>query len=202
MVGRRGRHFGARAQERVQTLAQWLNRAGEHAARWHTARFRNLTFDLIQMGELYAKVKAAEKARWLWLAIDPVRKTLPALHLGGRQAVDAYHLVHDLTVTAPRTWLWASLTISGRLRRFYGPLWHDLTLPTLHPPQHSLLRVFLRGQRITHTSAGDHHLQLRSKVCNCMARFIFVEVLRSLMTFFESTGLNDHFLSIGVSYTM
>jgi transposase-like protein len=68
-----------------ETLAQWLNRAGEHAARWHTAKFRNLTFDLIQMDELYAKVKEAEKARWLWLAIDPVSKTLPALHLGGRR---------------------------------------------------------------------------------------------------------------------
>lgn len=78
------------------TLAQWLNRAGEHAARWHIETFLNLTFDLIQMDELYAKVKEAEKARWLWLAIDPVSKTLPALHLGGRQAVDAYHLVHDL----------------------------------------------------------------------------------------------------------
>ncbi|MBN2305438.1 MAG: hypothetical protein JXQ72_13215 [Anaerolineae bacterium] len=79
-----------------EALAQWLNRASEHTARWHTARFRNLTFDLIQMDELYAKVKAAEKARWLWLSIDPVSKTLPALHLGGRQAVNAYYLVHNL----------------------------------------------------------------------------------------------------------
>jgi IS1 family transposase len=36
------------------------------------------------MDELYAKVKDEEKARWLWLAIDPVSKALPALHLGGR----------------------------------------------------------------------------------------------------------------------
>ena len=35
--------------------------------------------------------------RWLWLAIDPISKALPSLHLGGRKAEDAYALVHDLT---------------------------------------------------------------------------------------------------------
>ena len=79
-----------------ETLAQWLNRAGEHGAQWHAQMFLNLSFDLIQMDELYAKAKDEEKARWLWLAIDPVSKALPALHLGGRRAADAYHLVHDL----------------------------------------------------------------------------------------------------------
>ena len=78
------------------TLTTWLNRAGEHGARWHAMTFRNLTFDLIQMDELYAKVKAAETARWLWLGIDPVSKALPALHLGGRRGEDAYSLVHKL----------------------------------------------------------------------------------------------------------
>jgi len=78
------------------TLGKWLNRAGEHCARWHALTFRHLTFDLIQMDELYAKVKDADVARWLWLAIDPVSKALPALHLGGRRAEDAYSLVHEL----------------------------------------------------------------------------------------------------------
>jgi hypothetical protein len=35
-------------------------------------------------------------ARWLWLAIDPVSKVIPSLHLGGRTSGDAYALVHDL----------------------------------------------------------------------------------------------------------
>src|SRR5690606_34882603 len=38
-----------------ETLAQWLNRAGEHGQRLHAARFRDLKLDLIQMDELYAK---------------------------------------------------------------------------------------------------------------------------------------------------
>jgi transposase InsO family protein len=38
---------------------------GEHCARWHALTFCNLIFDLIQMDELYAKVKDADVARWL-----------------------------------------------------------------------------------------------------------------------------------------
>jgi transposase-like protein len=51
-----------------KTLAQWLTRAGEQPA-LHGQLSR---FELpIRMDELYAKVKDEEKARWLWLAIDP-----------------------------------------------------------------------------------------------------------------------------------
>jgi IS1 family transposase len=78
------------------TLRKWLNRAGKHGARWQALTFRNLTIDLIQMDELYAKVKDADGARGLWSVIDPVSKALPALHLGGRRSEDAYSLVHEL----------------------------------------------------------------------------------------------------------
>jgi IS1 family transposase len=79
-----------------ETIAQWLTRAGNHRHRLHVARFHDLRFALMQMDELYAKVKDEEKARWLWLAIDPVSKALPALPLGRRRAEDAYALVHEL----------------------------------------------------------------------------------------------------------
>ena len=78
------------------TLTRWLNRAGQHSASLHDTFFHDLNFALIQMDELYAKVRNHDKARWLWLAIDPVTKALPALHLGGRKADDAYALAHDL----------------------------------------------------------------------------------------------------------
>jgi IS1 family transposase len=45
---------------------------------------------------LYAKVRDSEQARWLWLAIDPVTKVIPSLHLGGRKNEDAYAVAHDL----------------------------------------------------------------------------------------------------------
>jgi IS1 family transposase/transposase-like protein len=77
------------------TLARWLNRMGEHSTGLHNVFFRNLVIALVQFDELYARVRTSEKARWLWLAIDPVSKALPALHLGGRTSADAYAVVHD-----------------------------------------------------------------------------------------------------------
>ena len=85
-----------RTGHKEETLAQWLNRMGEHSTRLHDLMFRELDLDLVQMDELYAKVRGTDATRWLWLAIDPVSKVLPTLHLGGRRAADAYALVHDL----------------------------------------------------------------------------------------------------------
>ncbi len=85
-----------RTGRKEETLTQWLNRMGEHSARWHDELFRDLDLGLVQMDELYAKVRGTDEARWLWLAIDPGSKALPSLHLGGRRAADAYALMHDL----------------------------------------------------------------------------------------------------------
>lgn len=77
------------------TLARWLTRMGVHSAGLHNVFFRDLGMALVQFDELYARVRSCEQARWLWLAIDPVSKALPALHLGGRKSEDAYAVVHD-----------------------------------------------------------------------------------------------------------
>lgn len=50
---------------------------------------------LVQFDELHARVRSSETARWVWLAIDPVSKALPALYLGGRKSEDGYAVVHD-----------------------------------------------------------------------------------------------------------
>lgn len=78
------------------TLARWLDRMGAHSAGFHDIFFRGLVLSLVQLDELHARVRDEQKARWLWLVIDPVSKALPALHLGGRKAEDAYAVVHDL----------------------------------------------------------------------------------------------------------
>ena len=78
------------------TIARWMTRMGQHSQGLHNHYFRGLTLALIQMDELYAKVRNKAKASWLWLAIDPVSKALPALHVGSRKASSAYALVHDL----------------------------------------------------------------------------------------------------------
>jgi transposase-like protein len=78
------------------TLARWLERMGTHSQSWHNYLFRNLVFTLVQMDELYTRVRATASACWLWLAIDPASKAILALHLGGRTKADAFALVHDL----------------------------------------------------------------------------------------------------------
>jgi transposase-like protein len=78
------------------TIARWLERMGSHSQAWHNHFFRNLVFTVIQMDELYTRVRQAASACWLWLAFDPVSKAIPALHVGGRTKNDAFALVHDL----------------------------------------------------------------------------------------------------------
>jgi len=78
------------------TIARWLERMGEHSQGLHNRLFRELMLSLVQLDELYAQVKDSEQARWLWLAIDPVTKVIPTLHLGGRKSEDAYAVAHDL----------------------------------------------------------------------------------------------------------
>jgi len=78
------------------TVSRWLERAGRQSAGWHSVLFQGLKLALVQMDELCVRVRGLEQRRWLWLAIDPVSKALPSLHLGARKAEDAYALVHDL----------------------------------------------------------------------------------------------------------
>jgi IS1 family transposase len=78
------------------TLARWLDRMGSHSQRWHNRLFRDLTFVVLQMDELYTRVRGIASPRWLWLAIDPVSKAIPSLHIGGRTKQDAFALTHDV----------------------------------------------------------------------------------------------------------
>lgn len=81
------------------TIARWLQRAGAHAQLWHHRYLRRLVPAILQLDELYARVRSITKARWLWLAIDPISKLIPALHLGGRKNEDAYTLLHQLKLS-------------------------------------------------------------------------------------------------------
>jgi len=77
------------------TISRWLERMGKHSSLLHNRIFRDLLLALVQMDELYCRVRRTGKM-WLWLAIDPVTKILPSLHLGNRKTVDALALTHDL----------------------------------------------------------------------------------------------------------
>ena len=71
-------------------------RAGVHSEHLHTLLFVQLTLPYLQVDELYAPVAGNRRKSWLWVAIEPVTKIIPAVHLGGRTNQDAYHFIHDL----------------------------------------------------------------------------------------------------------
>jgi transposase-like protein len=104
---------------RDATIARWLERMGEHSEGLHNILCRGLALKLVQLDELYAKVRDKELARWLWLAIDPVRKVIPALHLGGRKNEDAYAVVHDLKERLDPTCV-PNFTTDGLWSYFYA----------------------------------------------------------------------------------
>lgn len=118
------------------TIARWLERMGQHSQGLHNVLFRNLVLALVQLDELHAKVRDSEKAVWLWLAIDPVTKIIPSLHLGGRKREDACAVVHDLKQRLLATCIPAFLTdgcgaTSTRsqhtLGTGFGPSAHELS---------------------------------------------------------------------------
>ena len=83
------------------TVTRWLERMGRHSQRLHGRMFQQLIFPLLQLDELYARVRR-EGVQWLWVALDPVTKVIPTLHLGPRTTGAAMHFVHQVgQVLAP-----------------------------------------------------------------------------------------------------
>lgn len=77
------------------TVTRWLARMGRHSQRLHGRMFQQLVFPLLQLDELHARVRR-EGVQWLWVALDPVTKVIPTLHLGPRTTEAAMHFVHQL----------------------------------------------------------------------------------------------------------
>ena len=69
---------------RQATITIWLFRAGEHAHTLHEHFFCHLRLPHLQLDELRTRLRNASQVLWLWLAIDPLIKILPALELGPR----------------------------------------------------------------------------------------------------------------------
>jgi transposase-like protein len=91
----------ASAAERVfgyrqATITTWLTRAGKHAGTLHERSFRTLHIPRLQLDELRTRLRSAKQMLWLWLAIDPLTKILPVLHLGPRTQKMAHLLIHSL----------------------------------------------------------------------------------------------------------
>ena len=102
------------------TIARWLQRAGSHSQAWHHRYLRLLVPVVLQLDELHTRVRRVSKARWLWLAIDPLSKLIPALHLGGRTKQDAYTFLHQLKLSLKPDWV--PLFLSDGLRSYFYAL--------------------------------------------------------------------------------
>ncbi len=74
----------------------FLTRAGEHAQTLNERSFSNLRLPHLQLDELRTKLRSSQQALWLWLAIDPLTKILPVLHLGPRTQDMAHLVIHSL----------------------------------------------------------------------------------------------------------
>jgi transposase-like protein/IS1 family transposase len=81
-----------------RTVSRWLQRMGQHSVSWHDMLFRHLVIGFVQMDELYSRIRETASAVWVWLAIAPESRIIPAMHIGNRTALDAYTLVHDLKI--------------------------------------------------------------------------------------------------------
>jgi IS1 family transposase/transposase-like protein len=80
------------------TVTRWLLRAGQHSENLHNLLFVNLELDYLQVDELKAPI-VGDKENWLWVAIEPVTKIVPALHIGKRTTEEAMVFIHLLVLT-------------------------------------------------------------------------------------------------------
>jgi len=104
------------------TITRWLERVGRHSSTLHNRIFRDLFLALVQMDELYCRVRRTGKM-WLWLAIDPLTKILPSLHLGNRKNDDAMTLTHDLKLRLKPDCI-PVFTVDGLRAYFYSVTAH------------------------------------------------------------------------------
>ena len=81
---------------RQATITSWLSRAGSHAQTLHKHSFCNLQFPHLQLDELRTRLRSYTQVLWLWLAIDPLTKSIPVLYLGPRTQNTAHMVIHSL----------------------------------------------------------------------------------------------------------
>jgi len=77
---------------RESTLRTWLVRSGVQGRKLHERFFTGL--ELVHV--LWANVKQAEQAVWVWVVCDAKTKTVPVMQLGSRTQEMAYSVVHEL----------------------------------------------------------------------------------------------------------
>jgi IS1 family transposase/transposase-like protein len=102
------------------TITRWRDRAAQQAERVHRHFLHDLRLPHLQLDEIRARLRARERAIWLWLALDPATKLIPTFALGPRTQQTAHTLVHALrAVLAPSC---IPLVTTDGLRHYYSAL--------------------------------------------------------------------------------
>jgi transposase-like protein len=81
------------------TITTWLTRAGAHSVTLHQRVFQQLHLPHVQLDEIRTRLRSRAQIVWLWVAIDPLSKLIPVLHLGPRTQDAAHATVHALCQT-------------------------------------------------------------------------------------------------------
>ena len=81
---------------RHATIITWLTHSGVHSATLHDCFFRRLHLPHIQCDELRTRLRSRAHTLWLCLALDPLTKIIPVLHLGARTQATAHAMIHEL----------------------------------------------------------------------------------------------------------
>jgi IS1 family transposase/transposase-like protein len=101
------------------TLTRWLTRAGTHSDHLHNLLFVQLNLTYLQVDELHAPVAGNRRKSWLWVAIEPVTKIIPSVHIGTRGNEDAYRFIHDLKLRLAEGCI-PAITSDGLRAYFYA----------------------------------------------------------------------------------
>jgi IS1 family transposase len=78
------------------TIIRWRNRAAQQATCLHHQFLRDLQLSCVQLDEIRTRLRSRARVLWLWLALEPRTKLIPALALGARSQQTAQTLVHRL----------------------------------------------------------------------------------------------------------
>jgi IS1 family transposase/transposase-like protein len=102
------------------TITRWRDRAAQQADRLHDQVLRDLQLPHLQLDEIRTRLRPRRQVTWLWLALDPRTKLIPALALGARTQQTAHSLIHALRATLAPTCV--PLVTTDGLRHYYYAL--------------------------------------------------------------------------------
>jgi IS1 family transposase len=94
-IGAAVRVFG----HREATSTRWRDRAAVQAERLHRHVLHDLQLPQVQLDAVRVRLRRRSQLTWLWLALDPRTKLIPALALGPRTQQPAHSLVHARCAT-------------------------------------------------------------------------------------------------------